>query len=394
MLKNVYVAGGVRTPFGAFNGVLAALTAPELGSIAIRAALQKAGVDPKEVDEVLFGNVLGAGVGQNPARQASLGAGLGVEVGATTINKVCGSSLRAVILAAQAIQCGDAGLIVAGGCESMTNAPYLLRKARSGYRMGHGELIDAMIYDGLWDVYTSRHMGTCGDQCATKYNISREDQDTFAIESYTRAIRAWEDGFYSAGVVPVEVKSKKSSTIVDHDEDVAKFQGEEKLRSLAPAFGANSTITAGNASKINDGAAAMVVFDDEVKKSLGLKPVARILGHANVAMASDWFTIAPIYAIRKLCEQLKIKPGEVDLYEINEAFAVVPLVAIRELKLDRNRVNVAGGAVAIGHPIGATGARIVNTLTQALERYDKTLGIACLCIGGGEASAIAIERCR
>jgi acetyl-CoA C-acetyltransferase len=276
----------------------------------------------------------------------------------------------------------------------MTNAPYLLRKARSGYRMGHGELIDAMIHDGLWDVYTSRHMGTCGDQCATKYNISREDQDTFAIESYTRAIRAWEEGFYSAGVVPVEVKSKKGSTIVDHDEDVAKFQGEEKLRSLAPAFGANSTITAGNASKINDGAAAMVVFGDEVKKTLGLKPVARILGHANAAMESDWFTIAPIYAIRKLCEQLKVKPGDVDLYEINEAFAIVPLVAIRELKLDRNRVNVAGGAVAIGHPIGASGARVVNTLTQALERHDKTLGIACVCIGGGEASAIAIERCR
>lgn len=394
MLKNVYVAGGVRTPFGAFNGSLATLTAPELGSIAIRAALQKAGVDPKEVDEVLFGNVLGAGLGQNPARQASLGAGLGVEVGATTINKVCGSSLRAVILAAQAIQCGDAGLIVAGGCESMTGAPYLLRKARGGYRMGHGELIDAMIYDGLWDVYTSRHMGTCGDQCADKYNISREEQDTFAVESYTRAIRAWEDGFYSTSVVPVEVKSKKASTIVDHDEDVAKFQGEEKLRSLPPAFGPNSTITAGNASKINDGAAAMVVFDDEVKKALGLKPAARILGHANVAMESDWFTIAPIYAIRKLCEQLKIKPADVELYEINEAFAVVPVVAIRELKLDRNRVNVAGGAVAIGHPIGASGARIVNTLTRALERQDKTLGIACLCIGGGEASAIAIERCQ
>jgi acetyl-CoA C-acetyltransferase len=394
MLKSVYVAGGVRTPFGAFNGALATLTAPALGSIAIRAALQKAGVDPKEVDEVLFGNVIGAGIGQNPARQASLGAGLGVEVGATTINKVCGSSLRAVILAAQAIQCGDAGLVVAGGCESMTGAPYLLRKARSGYRMGHGELTDAMIYDGLWDVYTSRHMGTCGDLCARKYNISREEQDTFAIESYTRAIRAWEDGFYAVDVVPVEVKSKKSSTIVDHDEDVAKFQGEEKLRSLPPAFGPESTITAGNASKINDGAAAMVVFDDDAKKALGLKPIARILGHANVAMESEWFTIAPIYAIRKLCEQLRIKPGDVDLYEINEAFAIVPVVAIRELKLDRNRVNVAGGAVAIGHPIGATGARIVNTLSRALERHDKTLGIACLCIGGGEASAIAIERCR
>ncbi len=392
MLKNVYVSGGMRTPFGSFNGALGDLSAPQLGSLAIRASLQKAGVDPREIDEVLFGNVIGAGLGQNVARQASLGAGLGVEIGATTINKVCGSSLRAVILAAQAIQCGDARLIAAGGCESMTGAPYLLRKARGGYRMGHGELIDSMIYDGLWDVYTGRHMGTCGDLCAKKYNISRQEQDTYAIESYTRAIRAWEDGFFTSEVTPVEVKSKKSVTVVDRDEDVAKFQGEEKLRALPPAFGPESTITAGNASKINDGAAAMIVFDDEAKKALGLRPAARILGHANVAMESDWFTIAPIYAIRKLCEQLKIKPADVDLLEINEAFSVVALVAIRELKLDRNRVNIAGGAVAMGHPIGATGARIVNTLVRAMERQNKAMGIACLCIGGGEASAIALER--
>ncbi len=393
MLKNVYVAGGVRTPFGAFNGALAAVTAPELGSISIRQTLKRANVDPKEVDEVLFGNVLGAGIGQNPARQASLGAGLGAEVGATTINKVCGSSSRAVVLAAQAVQCGDAGLVVAGGCESMTNAPYLLRKARQGYRMGHGELVDSMIYDGLWDVYTGRHMGTCGDLCATKYNISREDQDSFSIESYKRAIRAWEDGFYRDDVVPVEIKSKKGSTIVDRDEDVAKFQGEDKLRSLPPAFGAGGTITAGNASKINDGAASLVVFDDDRKKALGLKPQARILGHANVAMESDWFTIAPIYAIRKLCEQLKIKPAEVDLYEINEAFSVVAVVAMRELKLSHEQVNVVGGAVAIGHPIGATGARIINTVVHALTVRNKRLGIACLCIGGGEATAFALERC-
>ena len=393
MLKNVYLAGGVRTPFGAFNGSLAAMTAPELGSVALRHALERAGVEPREVDEVLFGNVIGAGLGQNVARQASLGAGLGIEVAATTITKVCGSSLRAVILAAQAIQCGDAGLIAAGGCESMTGAPYLLRKARSGYRMGHGELIDAMIYDGLWDVYTNRHMGTCGDQCAQKYNVSREEQDSYAIESYQRTLRAWEDGFYAAEVVPVEVKSRKSSTIVERDEDVAKFQGEEKLRSLPPAFGPGSTVTAGNASKINDGAAAMVVFDDDKKKALGLKPTVRVLGHANVAMEPDWFTVAPIYAIRKLCERLKIKPSDVDVFEINEAFAVVALVAIRELRLDSAKVNVAGGAVAIGHPIGATGARIVNTLIRALIRQNKTLGIACLCIGGGEASAIALERC-
>ena len=393
MLKNVYVAGGVRTPFGALNGSLAAMSAPELGAIVIRHALQRAGVDRKEVNEVIFGNVIGAGIGQNPARQATLGAGLGVEVGALTVNKVCGSSLQAVVRAAQTIQCGDAGLVVAGGCESMTNAPYILRKARSGYRMGHGELVDTMIYDGLWDVYTGRHMGTCGDQCAAKYKISREDQDNFSIESYNRAIRAWEDGFYKADVVPVEIKSKKATTLVERDEDVAKFQGAEKMRALPPAFGPTGTITAGNASKINDGAAAMVLFDDDRKKALGLKPAARIVGYSNAAMESDWFTIAPIYAIRKLCEQLKIKPTDVDLFEINEAFAVVAVVAMRELKLSHDRVNVAGGAVAIGHPIGASGGRLVVNLARALEQRNKRLGIACLCLGGGEATAVALERC-
>ncbi len=393
MLKNVYVGGGVRTPFGSFGGGLSSMTAPQLGSAAIRACLERAGVVGDNVDEVLMGNVLSAGCGQNVARQASIGAGLGVAVGATTVNKVCGSSLRTVILAAQSIQCGDAGLIVAGGCESMSNAPYLLPKARTGYRMGNGALVDAMILDGLWDVYTDRHMGTCGEQCATKYDISRRDQDDYAIESYKRAIEHWDNGFLAEGVVSVEVKSRKGTTVVDRDEDVAKFKGEEALRDLRPAFGRNSTITAGNASKINDGAAAMLVFDDERKESLGLTPAARILGHANVAMESDWFTIAPIFAIRKLCEQLNMNPGDVDLFEINEAFAVVALAAIRELKLDPAKVNVAGGAVAIGHPIGATGARLVNTLARSLQRNNKTIGIACLCIGGGEASALAIERC-
>jgi len=394
MLKNVYVAGGVRTPFGSFNGSLSSLSAPQLGALTIRETLKRAGVDGMEVDEVLFGNVIGAGLGQNVARQCTLGAGLNVNVAATTINKVCGSSMRAVILAAQAIQCGDAGLIVAGGCESMTNAPYLLRKARTGYRMGHGELIDAMIHDGIWDVYTNKHMGTCGDQCAAKYSFSRRDQDDFAIESYKRAIKAWDDGFYAKGVVSVEIPSKKGpATIVERDEDVAKFHGEEAMRTLKPAFAPDGTVTAGNASKINDGAAAMVVFGEEKKKALGLKPVARILGHANAAMEPDWFSIAPIYAIRKLCDKLEIKPQDIDLFEINEAFAVVAMAAIRELKLDHAKVNVAGGAVAIGHPIGATGARIINTLTRALEKQNKRIGIACLCIGGGEASAIAVERC-
>ena len=393
MLKNVYVAGGVRTPFGSFNGALAGLTAVELASVTIRHALQRAGVDGTEVDEVFFGNVIGAGLGQNIARQASLGAGIGADVPATTINKVCGSAMQAVVFAARAIFCGDAHLIVAGGSESMSNAPYLLRKARSGYRLGHGELIDSMIHDGLWDVYTNQHMGTCGDLCARKYNISREDQDDYAIESYTRALRAWEDGFYGGEVVPVEIKSRKGTTVVDRDEDVGKFQGEDKLRALRPAFGPESMVTAGNASGINDGAAAMVVFDDEIKSAQSVKPAARIIGYAGAALESDWFTIAPIHAIRKLCERLEISPGDVDLYEINEAFAVVAMAAIRELELDPARVNVAGGAVAIGHPIGATGARIITTLVRALERQNKSLGIACLCLGGGEAIAIALERC-
>lgn len=393
MLKNVYVTGGMRTPFGSMGGSLSNLTADQLGAKAVQASLEQAGVDSKEVDEVIFGNVIGAGLGQNIARQVTLGAGLDVSVGATTINKVCGSSLKAVIMAAQAIQCGDADLIVVGGCESMSNAPYLLRKARTGYRMGHGELIDSMVHDGLWDVYTDRHMGTCGDQCVTKYNFTREDQDNYSIESYQRAIQSWEDGFFAEGVIKVEVKSRKNTVIVDRDEDVSKFQGEEKLRGLKPAFGPESTITAGNASGINDGAAAMIVVGEEKKDALKIKPAARIVGYANAAMESDWFTIAPIYAIKKLCEKLNVSPGDVDLYEINEAFAVVAMVAIKELNLQRDQVNIAGGAVAIGHPIGATGARLVNTLVRALQIRKKKLGIACLCIGGGEAVALAVERC-
>ncbi len=393
MLKDVYLAGGVRTPFGSFNGSLAGLSAAQLGSAAIRHALQRAGVGPDDVDEVMFGNVVGAGLGQNIARQASLGAGLGTNIGATTINKVCGSSMAAVIHAARAIQCEDAELIVAGGCESMTNAPYLLFKARSGYRMGNGELVDSMIHDGLWDVYGDKHMGTCGDQCAAKYDISREDLDAFAIESYKRAIKAWEDGFFANEVVPVEVKTRRETIIVDRDEDLAKYKGPEKLRGLRPAFGKEGTVTAGNASNIDDGAAAMVVFGEQKKQSLGIKPVARILGYAGAAMEPEWFTIAPFHAIRQLCDKLDIKLGAVDLFEINEAFSVVTLVAIRELKLDPAKVNVAGGAVAIGHPIGASGARIINTLVNALGRREKKLGIAAICLGGGEALALAVERC-
>ncbi len=393
MRKNVYLTSGARTPFGSFNGALSSLTAPQLGSIAIREALGRAAADAGQVDEVLMGNVVSAGVGQNVARQASLGAGLPTSVGATTISKVCGSGLRSIILAAQAIQCDDAHLVVAGGCESMSNAPYLLPKARSGYRMGDGVLVDSMIRDGLWDVYTDQHMGHCGDLCANKYGFSREDQDRYAIESYTRAKTAWAEGLFADEVVPVEIKSRKQTTLFERDEDVDKFRGEDKLRALRPAFGPDSSITAGNASGISDGAAALLVFDDDKRDAVGIKPAARILGHANAALESEWFTIAPIHAIQRLCDQLSIKPTDVDLFEINEAFAVVAMVAIKELGLDRNRVNAHGGAVAIGHPIGATGTRLVMTLIRALQHSGKKLGIACLCIGGGEASAIAIERC-
>lgn len=393
MLKNVYLAGGARTPFGSFNGTLSGLTAAQLGAEAIKAALKRAGVKPEDVDEVFFGNVVGAGLGQNIARQCTIAAGLPKRVPATTINKVCGSAMRAVRIASQAIQCGDAGLCVAGGTESMSNAPYLLPKARTGYRMGNGVLVDGMIHDGLWDVYTDRHMGTCGDQCATKYGIGRQEQDDWAIESYTRALKAWDEGFFKDDVVRIEIQQKKETIVLDRDEDVAKFRGADKLRTLPPAFGKESMITAGNASGINDGSAAMIVFDDARKDALKIKPRARIVGYANAAMEPEWFTIAPIQAIRNLSEKLGIKPNGADLYEINEAFAVVAVVAIRELGLEPATVNVAGGAVAVGHPIGASGARIINTLVTALERTNKKLGIAAICLGGGEADAIAIERC-
>ena len=392
MLKNVYLAGGARTPLGVFNGALADVSAAELGSVVIKTSLERANVDRNNVDEVLFGNVLGAGLGQNIARQAAIGAGLPVSCGATTINKVCGSSLRAIILAAQAIQCGDADLIVAGGTESMTGAPYLLPKARRGFRMGHGQVIDSMIQDGLWDVYNNVHMGTCGDRCAEKYGITREEQDAYAVESFRRVLAAQEAGDFDGVIVPVQVRTRAGTTVVDRDEEPGKFV-EQKLRKLRPAFGPEGTVTAGNASGLSDGAAAAVVVGEERAKALGIKCNARILGHANAAMEPEWFTIAPIHAIGKLCDQLSIKVGDVDLFEINEAFSVVAMVAMKELDLPHDKVNVSGGAVAMGHPLGATGARIVVALMNALRLRKQKLGIACLCIGGGEASAIAIERC-
>jgi len=392
MLKNVYIAGTRRTPWGSFLGSLSGVSAAQLGSTVIKAALEKARVSPDQVDEVIMGNVLGAGLGQNIARQCSIAAGIGTEVPCTTINKVCGSSMKSPIAAAQAIQCGDAELIVAGGTESMSNAPYLLPKARTGYRMGDGQIIDAMVNDGLWDVYNDAHMGTCGDKCAEKHNFTMEDQNKYAIESYKRAQKAQAEGILAREIVPVEVKSRKATITVDADEEPARFN-EEKFGKLRPAFGKDGTVTAGNASTINDGAGAMIVCSQEKAKALNIPLEGRILGYAGAATEPDWFTVAPVYALRKLAEKLNLKWGDVDLFEINEAFSVVTMLALKELKLPHEKVNIFGGAVALGHPIGATGARLITTLLNGLEHTGGKLGVATLCIGGGEALAIAIERC-
>ena len=392
MAETVFITGGARTPIGSFLGSLADVPAAQLGATAIRGALSKSGVKADDVDEVLMGNVIGAGLGQNIARQCGIAAGLGETVGATTISKVCGSGMRAIIHAAQAIRCGDMGVAVAGGVESMSGAPYLLPRARQGYRMGNGELVDAMIRDGLWDVYNDVHMGTCGDACAAEHGFSRQDQDAFAIESHRRAKAAVERGFFARLIVPVEVKQRKGVTVVETDEDVQRFV-PEKVGRLRPAFAKDGTVTAANASGISDGAAACIVASEERLGAMGVTPDVRILGHANVAMAPTQFTVAPIHAIRKLSDKLSLKLADVDLFEINEAFAVVAMVAIKELGLDHAKVNVNGGAVVLGHPIGATGARLVVSLAAALKERGQRRGVACLCIGGGEASAIAIERC-
>jgi len=390
MLKQVYLAGPARTPIGAFGGALAEVPAVALGAAAVKAALQRAGVGSGDVDEVIFGNVVSAGLGQNVARQAAIGAGLPYSVGATTINKVCGSGLKAVMLATQAIQCGDASAVVAGGTESMSRSPYLLDKARSGYRMGNGELIDAMIRDGLWDVYNNVHMGTCGDQCAKKYSFTRQQQDEFAIASYKRALAAQSSGAFADEIVAVEAPAGKTTATVREDEQPRKFN-EEKLRQLKPAFGKDGTITAANASGINDGAAAVVVLSPERAKALGAKPQARILGYATASREPEWFTLAPIGAIQKLLDQLSLKVADVGLFEINEAFSAVPMAAMKDLNIPHEKVNVNGGAVALGHPIGASGARTLVTLIHALKQRGQRIGVDSLCIGGGEAVAMAIE---
>jgi len=389
-METVIVAAK-RTPIGSFQGALAEIAAPKLGAIAIAEALKASGLKGEDVNEVIMGSVLTAGLGQAPARQATIFAGLPHGTPALTIGKVCGSGLKAVMLADQAIRSGDAEVIIAGGMENMTLAPYLLPKARAGYRMGNGQIVDSMVNDGLWDVYNNFHMGNATELCAKKYEISREDQDRYAALSYTRAQKAIKEGLFKREIAPVKIESKKGEMIFDTDEEPGKGN-IEKLPSLKPAFDKAGTVTAGNASSINDGAAAVVLMSAEVAKKRGIKPLARIVGHAQASVAPEWFTIGPSEAIKKNFAKLNLSAKDIDLFEINEAFAAVAIVNNKILGLSEDRCNVRGGAVALGHPIGASGARILVTLIHALEDLNLKRGLASLCIGGGEGVSLIIER--
>ncbi len=391
----VVIISGVRTPVGKFQGSLADFSAPQLGAMVVREAVKRANIDAKRVDECIMGNVVSAGLGQNPARQAALFGGLAPEVGAMTINKVCGSGLKAVALAAQAIQTGNSSIVVAGGMESMTNAPYLLPNARKGYRLGNGQLVDSMVHDGLWDVYNDYHMGITGENVAEKYGISREEQDEFAVNSHRKAIAAIKECRFKSQIVPVEIPAKKKGTppvIFDKDESPREDTTIEVLRSLKPAFKKDGTVTAGNAPGVNDGAAAVVVTSAAQAKELGAKPMVRIVAQATSGIDPKWVMMAPVGAVRKIWQKTGWKNEDVDCYELNEAFSVQALGVMRELGLDPNKVNVNGGAVAIGHPIGASGARILVTLIYEMIRRDLHRGIAALCLGGGNAVAMAVER--
>ncbi|MDB6084339.1 MAG: acetyl-CoA acetyltransferase [Gammaproteobacteria bacterium] len=386
----VVILSARRTPVGAFQGVLAPVTAPQLGSVAIQAAVADSGLAPADIDEVIMGCVLSAGLGQAPARQAALGAGVPAATPTTTVNKMCGSAMRAVMLGADQILAGSADVVVAGGLESMTNAPYLLPKARGGYRMGHQEVIDHMFFDGLQSPWDGQLMGCFAEATSGKYDFSRQAQDDFATESVRRAKSAIADGRFDAEVAPVSVKTRKGEVQVSKDETPSTLD-EAKIPSLKPAFKKDGTVTAASSASISDGAAAVVLTRESLAKSKGLKPLARILGYTSFATAPEWFTLAPVGAIQKLLRRLDWRAADVDLYEVNEAFAVVAMAAIKDLGLDHAKVNVNGGACALGHPIGATGARILTTLIYALRSRGQKRGIASLCIGGGEATAIAIE---
>ena len=392
---DIVILSACRTPVGRFQGGLSDLSAPQLGAIVVREAVKRARLEPKQVDECIMGNVVSAGLGQNPARQAAIFGGLPPEVGAMTVNKVCGSGLKAVGLAAQAVKTGDSSIVVAGGMESMTNAPYLLPQARKGYRLGNAQIIDAMVYDGLWDVYNNYHMGITGENVAEKYGITREEQDEFALNSHRKAVAATKECRFKSQIVPVEIPAKKQGeapVIVDKDESPREDTTIEILRSLKPAFKKDGTVTAGNAPGVNDGAAAVVVTSAKRAKELGAQPIVRIVAQATSGIEPKWVMMAPVSAVRKIWEKTGWKNEDVDLYELNEAFSVQALGVMRELGLDPNKVNVNGGAVAIGHPIGASGARVLVTLIYEMIRRNVHRGIAALCLGGGNAVAMAVER--
>jgi acetyl-CoA C-acetyltransferase len=391
-MREVFIVGAARTPIGSFMGELGSVTAPKLGAIAIKAALARARVPADAVSEVIMGCVLPAGVGQAPARQAALGAGLPQAVPCMTVNKVCGSGLKAVMLGAQSIMVGDSEIVVAGGMESMSNAPYLLPKAREGFRMGNQQVVDDMVFDGLWDPYKDCHMGACAELCAKEKGFTREQQDQFAALSYTRALAAQQQGRFTAEIVPVEVPQRKGPPKVVREDEEPKRGDVAKLGALRPAFQQDGTVTAGNASSINDGGAAVVLASKEACAKYDLTPLARIAGWGTHAQAPEWFTTAPAAAIEKTLAKLGLQTKDVDLWEINEAFAVVSLVNNQLLGLTPDNVNVWGGAVALGHPIGASGARILVTLLHALADRGKKRGLASLCIGGGEAVALVVER--
>src|SRR5438270_8962871 len=392
---DVVIISGCRTPIGKFQGSLSDLTAPQLGALVVREAVKRANLDPKTVDECIMGNVVSAGLGQNPARQAAIFGGLCPEVSAMTINKVCGSGLKSVGLAAQAIQTGNSSVVVAGGMESMTNAPYLLPQARKGYRLGNAQMIDSMVHDGLWDIYNDYHMGNTGENVAEKYHVTREEQDEYALNSHRKAVAAMKECRFKSQILPVEIPAKKKGqppTIFDKDESPREDTTIEALRALKPAFKKDGTVTAGNAPGVNDGAAAVVVTSARRAKELGAEPMARIVAQATSGVDPKWVMMAPVDAIRQIWEKTGWKNEDVDLYELNEAFSVQSVAILRELNLDPKKVNVNGGAVALGHPIGASGARVLVTLIYELIRRNAHKGIAALCLGGGNAVAMAVER--
>lgn len=390
-MSTVYIYAAKRTPLGSFNGSLSTVSATQLGSLCIRTAIQESGFEPQLIDECIMGNVLTSGNGQAPARQALLGSGLPESVPCLTINKVCGSGLKAVMLGADAIRLGETKAAVVGGMENMSLAPHLMLKSRSGYRMGQVTLEDALLKDGLLDAYSGMHMGNIAEMCAKDNHFTRQAQDDFATISYQKAIKAQTDKLFEKEIVPVTVQSRKSSALITEDEEPKRVQFD-KIATLRPVFDKEGTITAANASKINDGAAALVIADKSLAAETSTKPLAKIIAHTTFAQSPNLFTTAPIYAIQKLLEKANKKASDIDFYEINEAFSVVTMAAQKALSLKDEQINIHGGAVALGHPIGASGARILTTLVHALHTHDKTYGIATLCIGGGEAVALLIER--